>query len=161
MRRRLAQFSAFALLLPGCTALRSPLDDDTDDAVDMLEHPRRAETPSLFGPGSERLMAGKFPVVHFNDGGTEIPASEKRKIQTVSRWLTGNPERVLIAAGARAQSPEYARQISDERARNVRNALISAGVPASKIQTVSFGEDAAAITGGGVSFALIGTGEAP
>jgi len=79
----------------------------------------------------------------------------------VARWLMGNPERVLIAAGARALSPEYARQVSDQRARNVRKALISAGVPASKIQTVSFGEDAAAITGGGVSFALIGTGEKP
>ncbi len=157
---RLTLFSAFAFLLPGCAALRGPLDDDTDDAVDMLEHPRRVETPSLFGAGSERIMSGKFPVIRFDDGRAEVSASEKRKIQTVARWLTGNPERVLIAAGAKAVSLEYARHISDERARNVREVLISAGVPASKIHTVSFGEDAAAITGGGVSFALIGTGEA-
>lgn len=146
-------------MLSGCAALRGPLEDDTDDAVDMQEHPRRAETPSLFGPGSERIMAGKFPVIRFVGGGAVIPASENAKIQSVARWLTGNPERVLIAAGAKGLSPEYARQLSDQRAQSVRKALVSAGVPASKIQTVSFGEDAPAITGGGVSFSLIGTGE--
>ena len=155
---RLTVLSTAALVLSGCAALRGPLSDDTDDAVDMLEHPRRAETPSLFGPGSERIMAGTFPVIRFDDG-TKIPASENGKVQSVARWLMGNPERVLIASGAKAASPEYARQLSDQRAQSVRKALISAGVPASKIQTVSFGEDAPGITGGGVSFSLIGTGE--
>ncbi len=156
---RLLIVSTAALLITGCASLRGPLEDDTDDAVDMLEHPRRAETPSLFGPGSERVTAGKFPVIRFNGDGTAIPSSENSKVQSVARWLTGNPERVLVAAGAKAASPEYARQLSDQRARNVRDALVSAGVPASKIQTVSFGEDAESITGGGVSFSLIGTGE--
>ena len=146
------------LILAGCAIFRGPLEDDTDDAVDMQPHPRRAETPSLFGPGSERIQAGKFPVIRF-DGGAEIPSSENAKVQSVARWLMGNPERVLIAAGAGGASPEYARQLSDQRAQNVRKALVSAGVPASKVQTVSFGADAPAITGGGVSFSLIGTGE--
>lgn len=155
---RLTLISIAGLMLTGCAVFRGPLDDDTDDAVEMQPHPRRAETPSLFGPGSERIMAGKFPVIRF-DGGSKIPASENGKVQSVARWLMGNPERVLIAAGAEAAPPEYARQLSDQRAQNVRKALVSAGVPASKIQTVSFGEDAPSITGGGVSFSLIGTGE--
>ncbi len=155
---RLTLLFIVPFVLGGCGAFRSPLQDDTDDAMEMQPHPRRAETPSLFGPGSERIMAGKFPVIRF-DGGAEISSSENAKLKSVARWLTGNPERVLIAAGAHAASPEYARQLSDQRAQNVRKALVSAGVPASKIQTVSFGEDAPAITGGGVSFSLIGTGE--
>ena len=149
----------FALLAGGCSVFHGPLDDDTDDALDMQTHPRRAETPSLSGPGSERVTSAKLPVIRFAPEGWRILASEEPKIGTVSRWLMGHPERVLITAGARAASPEYARQLSDLRAQTVRKALIAAGVPASKILTVSFGEDAPATTGSGVAFSIIGTGE--
>ena len=136
--------------------LRGPLGIDADDATEMQPHPYRTDTPSL---GSERVRAGTLPVIHFDGESWTLPAGERGKIQTVARWLTGHPERALLSAGAHASSPEYARQLSDLRAQTVRQALITAGAPASKITTVSFGEDAPAATGDGVSFSLIATGE--
>jgi len=41
----------------------------------------------------------------------------------------------------------------------VRKALVTAGVPETKILTVSFGEDAPATTGEGVAFSIVTTGE--
>jgi outer membrane protein OmpA-like peptidoglycan-associated protein len=143
-------FSFF--ILPSCSMLRGPLDPDSDDSADMQPHPRRTETPSLIGPDSVRVRSGKFPVVQFAGDDWKLPSGEAAKVRSVAQWLTGNPERVLIAAGARAESPEYARQLSDLRAQTVRRALIAAGVPEERILTVSFGEDAPPSTGNGVSF---------
>jgi outer membrane protein OmpA-like peptidoglycan-associated protein len=163
VRRRLAAFcilhSAF-FILPSCSALRDTLDFDSDDAADMTPHPRRAEeTPSLIGPASVRVHPGKFPVVQFGAKDWKLTPAESAKVRSVARWMAGNPERVLVAAGARAESPEYARQLSDLRAQTVRRALVSAGVPDERILTVSFGEDAPPSTGGGASFSIIGTGD--
>lgn len=150
---------AVCLCTAGCSSLQGSLDDDSDDAQEMLPHPRRAEMPSLFGPGSTRLKSGKFPVIQFGGDSWTLPSSELGKIKTVAAYLNGNPERIVLAAGARGVTAEYARQLGDLRAQTVRKALIDAGVPASKILSVSFGEDAPGVTGGGVSFSLIGTGE--
>jgi outer membrane protein OmpA-like peptidoglycan-associated protein len=81
------------------------------------------------------------------------------KVNAAAKWFAGHPERVLISAGAQSLSPEYSRQLSDLRAQTVRKALISAGVPETKILTVSFGEDAPASTAGGVAFSIVTTGE--
>jgi outer membrane protein OmpA-like peptidoglycan-associated protein len=152
--------AAAVVLVSGCSVLHGPLNDESDDVLTMQPHPRRAEMPSLLGPGSERIQSSRFPVIRFAAESWRISASEEPKIRTVARWLTGHPERVLLSAGARAATPEFARQLSDLRAQTVRRALVEAGAPASKILTVSFGEDAPEFTGSGVAFSLIGTGEA-
>lgn len=126
----------------------------------MEPHPRRSETPSLIGPGSVRVHPGQFPAVQFGDDDWKLTPPETAKVRGVAQWMAGNPQRVLLAAGARAESPEYARQLSDLRAQTVRRALVSAGVPDERILTVSFGEDAPASTGTGVSFSIIGTADA-
>jgi len=152
--RRVLAAGFLLLLLPACSVLQGPLDDDTDDFGDMEPHPWRTEMPSLVGPDSSRVRSARFPVVKFEGDSWKLPPGEHDKIRSVAGWLTGNPERVLLVAGARAESPEYSRQLSDLRAQTVRKALLSAGVPESKILTVSFGEDAPGATDG-VSFSLI------
>ncbi len=158
-RRPLPAALAACLFTGSCSSLQGPMEDDSDDAQEMQPHPRRAEMPSLFGPGSTRLKSGKFPVIHFGHDSWNLPAPERAKVRAVATYLTGHPERIVLAAGATGISAEYARQLSDLRAQTVRKALIDAGVPASKILSVAFGEDATGVTGGGVSFSLIGTGE--
>ena len=146
---------AACCLVPSCAMLRGG-EEDQDDAIEMTQQPRRAEMPSLT---SGRVHPGKFPVVQFGGDDWKLSSSEMEKVRTVARWMAGNPERVLLAAGARAESPEYARQLSDLRAQTVRHALMDAGVPEERILTVCFGEDAPASTGNGVSFSIIGTSE--
>ncbi len=142
------------VLLPACSALHGPLDDDDEDAGEMQPHPYRTEMPSLIGPGSSRVRSAKFPAVKFGEDSWKLPPGEHQKVRSVARWMAGNPERLLLVSSARADSPEYSRQLSDVRAQTVREALVGAGVPESRILTVSFGEDA---PGGvdGVSFSFI------
>lgn len=148
-----------ALALTGCKSTSASLEDDSDDAIEMQTHPRRTEMPSLFDTSSNRLKSGRFPVIKFSGDSWDLERDEAAKVKSVAAYLRGNPERVVIAAGAAALTGEYARLVSDMRAQSVRTALIDDGVPASKIISVSFGDDAPAVTGGGVSFSLIGTGE--
>lgn len=150
---------ATALFAAGCSMLKNPLGGDSDETADMQSQPIRQETPSLFGPGSERIQSGSFPVIRFDGDNWQIPASEQSKVASVARWLRGHPERVLISSGAQSLSPEYSRQLSDLRAQTVRRALISAGVAETRLLTVSFGEDAPAATGQGVAFSIVATGE--
>lgn len=147
-------------LLTGCSVFQGAPGDETDDSAEMLEHPRRTEIPSLFGPGSERLRGGQFPPVKFSGNEWQISKEEMAKLRTAARWLKGNPHRVLLTAGASgAESAEYARQLSDLRAQSVRQALIGEGVPAERILTASYGADIPSISADGVSFAVIRTGE--
>jgi outer membrane protein OmpA-like peptidoglycan-associated protein len=155
---RLLLPAATALILAGCGMLKGPLGDD-DEAVESKTQQKRPETPSLLGPGKERVKSGSFPVIHFDGDNWKIPASEQAKVASVARWFAGHSERVLISSGAQSLSPEYSRQLSDLRAQTVRKALITAGVPETKILTVSFGEDAPESTGGGVAFSIVTTGE--
>jgi len=59
----------------------------------------------------------------------------------------------LIIAGFTDErgTPDYNRGLGERRAQAVREALIRAGVDAEKIQTVSFGAEMPAATGGGES----------
>ncbi len=150
---------AAAILLAGCGLLKGPLGDESDDLSGTQTQPMRQETPSLLGPGSERVQSGNFPVIHFDGDNWKVPASEQSKVKSIAKWFAGHPERVLISAGAQSLSPEYSRQLSDLRAQTVRKALIAAGVPETRILTVSFGEDSPAVTGGGVAFSIVRTGE--
>jgi outer membrane protein OmpA-like peptidoglycan-associated protein len=138
---------------------KSSPGDEADEPSDMEAQPMRQETPSLLGPGSERVQSGNFPVIRFDGDNWKVPASEQSKVTAIAKWFAGHPERVLISAGAQSLSPEYSRQLSDLRAQTVRKALIAAGVPETRILTVSFGEDAPAVTGGGVAFSIVRTGE--
>ena len=149
-----------AALLTGCSVFQGDLGDDSDDTAEMLEHPRRTEITSLFGPGSERLRGCQFPPVNFSGNEWQISKEEMAKLKTAARWLKGNPHRVLLTAGASAaESAEYARQLSDQRAQSVRQALIIEGVPAERILTASYGADIPSVSAEGVSFAIIRTGE--
>lgn len=158
--KRLHFLLSAAALLTGCSLFQGDMGDEADDTVEMLEHPRRREIPSLFGPGSERLRGGHFPPVKFSGNGWQISKEETVKLKTTARWLKGNPHRVLLTAGASgSESAEYARQLSDLRAQSVRQTLIGEGVAAERILTASYGADIPSVSFEGVSFAIIRTGE--
>src|SRR5687768_10078622 len=86
--------AGLALLASGCATFRGSPDDYTDDAMEMQPNPRRTETPSLLGPGSERVTTGTLPVIRFAPESWRIMPSEESKILTVAQWFTGHPERV-------------------------------------------------------------------
>jgi peptidoglycan-associated lipoprotein len=85
----------------------------------------------------------KQDMVHFEFDKYNVRPSELPKVQAVANYLKGQPsDRVLIEGHCDERgTPEYNRALGERRALSVREVLISQGISADHIQTVSFGED--------------------
>jgi peptidoglycan-associated lipoprotein len=125
----------------------------------MAGTPRRAELPAYAGPGSGRVERGKMEGIDFGDVTWAIPDSEKDKVKAVATYMKVSAERVILAGGADVGSAEYARQLGQQRALAVKEALIHHGIPANRIITVSYGTDLPGKGGDRVEFGFIRTGE--
>lgn len=91
---------------------------------------------------AEGSSSGSVEVVHFPFDGTELDRQARRKLSSLANYIDENsPENVLVkgytdSAGSRA----YNRQLSRERAQEVRNFLIEQGVDRSIISMRGLGE---------------------
>lgn len=79
--------------------------------------------------------------VRFQSGRTELGADAKAALDSLATRLLANEERVRLAAfsGAPGDMSSEARRLSLERAIAVRAYLVSKGVPASRVDLLSFG----------------------
>lgn len=143
----------------GCASMHGPLEDEDPESSQMGGTPRRAELPAYSGPGSARVERGKMEGIFFGDVTWEIPESEMDKIKAVATYMKVSAERVILAGGAEVTNAEYARQLGQQRAIAVKNALIRDGIPANKIITASYGLDLPGKGGDRVEFGFIRTGE--
>jgi peptidoglycan-associated lipoprotein len=88
--------------------------------------------------------------VQFAYDSTEVSAGEKAKIQEVASAMKSAPGNLIVAGFTDDRgTDEYNRGLGERRAQSVRQALINDGVPAGKIQTVSFGKEMPADPGSG------------
>jgi len=78
----------------------------------------------------------------FDFNKADLPASELSKVAEVAVYMKQNPSlRIGIDGSMNPRSTDpYNQDLSDRRISAVRDALIRAGVPASKIQTGTFGD---------------------
>lgn len=154
------------LLLPvmalGCTScagLGAGGDEDADGedgAAAAGEAPRRATLPSYTSAGVAR---GRLEGIEFGDTVWKVPAGQKSRVKEVATYLKVRAERVIVAGGADVTSAEYARQLGQQRALAVKEALIREGIPANRIVTVSYGLDLPGKGGDRVEFGVVPTGE--
>ena len=87
--------------------------------------------------------------VHFDYDSSVIKSEEKSKLSTVADYIKAHPMDALEIEGhcdARG-TEEYNRSLGERRALALREELILLGVEASRIDTVSYGEDRPAATG--------------
>jgi peptidoglycan-associated lipoprotein len=81
-----------------------------------------------------------------------VSGSEQGKVQQVAEFMQSAGNSVIIAGFTDERgTPEYNRGLGERRAQAVREALIRAGAPGGKIQTVSFGAEMPADNGSGES----------
>ena len=80
----------------------------------------------------------------------QVSGAEQPKIQQVAAAMKASPGNVIVAGFTDDRgTDEYNRGLGERRAQAVRQALINDGVPAGKIQTVSFGKEMPADPGSG------------
>jgi len=117
------------------------------DYVTGTPLPDRIDGASFLG---ENVMRGQFSPIYFDYDSFSVPSGELAKISQVASAMQ-QMNNTLIVAGFTDErgTEEYNRALGEKRAQAVREELISAGVPAGRIQTVSFGEELPADPGSG------------
>ncbi len=109
------------------------------DFVNGSPLPERQEGVSFLSSNVDR---NKFAPVYFGFDSFAVGGGEQGKIQQVAEFMRGNGNSVIIAGFTDERgTPEYNRGLGERRAQAVREALIRAGAPGGKIQTVSFGAE--------------------
>lgn len=128
------------LALPACKKKTSDQFAGIDgDFVTGTPLPDRVEGASFFSNNVER---GQFPPIYFAFDSYVVEPGESFKIQDVAAAMRGRPNMLIVAGFTDERgTEEYNRGLGERRALAVREALISAGLRADRIQTVSFGEE--------------------
>lgn len=109
----------------------------------------RIEGSNFFG---ESVARGQFSPVYFAYDSIEVSSAEKPKIEQVATAMKSSRGDLIVAGFTDDRgTEEYNRGLGERRAQAARQALIEAGVPAGRIQTVSFGKEMPADPGSGES----------
>lgn len=117
------------------------------DYVTGTPLPDRVDGANFFGGNVNR---SQFEPVYFGYDSFSVSDSELLKLETVASSLKGRKNDLIIAGFTDDRgTEEYNRGLGERRAQAVRESLISMGVGADRIQTVSFGEEMPADPGSG------------
>lgn len=88
--------------------------------------------------------------VYFAFDKSNLDASSQAVLDAYAEWLNSNSDSVTIEGNCDERgSREYNLALGQRRADSVRSYLVSRGVSASRIDTVSFGEEKPVCTGSG------------
>lgn len=144
----LALVVTLGLSLSACNKKKGDLYAGVDgDYVTGTPLGDRVEGANFFGSSVTR---GKFPPVQFAYDSYEVSSDELPNIRLVAVDMKASPGNLIIAGFTDDRgTDEYNRGLGERRAQSVRQALINDGVPAGKIQTVSFGKEMPADPGSG------------
>lgn len=102
------------------------------------------KTPMNMNPtGSDSGTIEGLQTVHFDYDKSTISAAEKAKLQGNIAWMKKNSSAKMLVEGHCDQrgSTEYNLSLGERRANTVKQMLVSQGISASRITTVSFGKE--------------------
>lgn len=106
-----------------------------------------APTSTAAGPGTqahfEDLVGASNTVVYFDTDRFNIDSQDAAKLQTQAQYL-GQYSQVRITIEGHADergTREYNLALGERRANSAKNYLVSLGIPANRITTVSYGKE--------------------
>jgi peptidoglycan-associated lipoprotein len=144
----LALVLAVGLGLSACNKKKGDIYAGVDgDYVTGTPLGDRFEGANFFGNSVTR---GQFAPVQFAYDSCEVSSEEQSKVQQVATAMKASSGKLIIAGFTDDRgTEEYNRGLGERRALAVRQALIGDGIPADRVQTVSFGKEMPADSGSG------------
>jgi len=142
MKKILATLLAFALI---SSCAEKNMDDDDVEVIDGM----RADGTIV--PGSQAdLHYNVGDTIYFDFDSSSLNSESKVLAKQQVEWVTHNDRAVIIEGhcderGAR----DYNIGLGERRANSVKNYMISLGIDADKIDTVSYGKERPAVVGTG------------
>lgn len=142
---------AAAILLAGTAALAAcskkapeelpppPVETSTQTPVD--------QTPMGGGVGTQQHFAeavgAQNTVVYFDTDQFNIDSDDASRLQTQAQYFAQYPQVTFTIEGHADErgTRDYNLALGERRANSAKNYLVSLGIPASRIQTVSYGKE--------------------
>jgi peptidoglycan-associated lipoprotein len=99
--------------------------------------------PPAAGPTDEDLFGQNVKDVYFDYDKSDLRADQQAAVQADAQFLSQHPGISFTIEGHCDErgSTEYNLALGDQRASSVKNALVAAGVSASRIKTISYGKE--------------------
>jgi peptidoglycan-associated lipoprotein len=145
MRSRMFSLLAAVALLAAC-------ESAPDTAATTTGGQMAAPTTPTTGirPGSQQdLVANVGDRVFFDFDRSDIKAEGRTVIERQANWLKQYPNVTVTVEGHCDErgTREYNLALGERRATAVKNALVALGVPANRVQTISYGKERPAVVG--------------
>ena len=150
MKKSIVFAAGLCVVLLAASCKTKPKDEYAGidgDYVSGVPLPDRADGSSYLGGN---VSKGQFQPVQFGFDSFEVSGAEMGKVQAVADFMRSGKGDVIIAGFTDDRgTEEYNRGLGERRALAVREKLISLGIGAGRVQTVSFGEEMPVDSGGG------------
>jgi peptidoglycan-associated lipoprotein len=122
------------------------------DAAPPAGEWEQAETAAQTFLSAEEINAGNYlRKIYFDTDRSDIRADQRATLQANAAWLRDHPDvRILVEGHCDERNTrEYNLALGDRRAQATKDYLISLGIPQSRIETISYGEERPAVVGEG------------
>jgi peptidoglycan-associated lipoprotein len=149
--KKLVLSIAILSLVTGCSLFRKKTDENANAGGAVATETTSGggtetidKTPMNMNPtGSDSGTIEGLQTVHFDYDKATVPAAEKAKLQGNVAWMKKNASAKMLVEGHCDQrgSTEYNLSLGERRANAVKQMLVSQGISASRITTVSFGKE--------------------
>ena len=142
----LALFAAASTLALGACSKKPP-EQLPPAPVETGMTPTDTATDAMAGPGTQDHFATTVgavnTVVYFDTDQYDIDAEDSAKLQTQARYFAQYPNVNFTVEGHADErgTREYNLALGERRANAAKNYLVSLGIPASRIRTVSYGKE--------------------
>lgn len=144
-----------ALVASGCASKDVTVPDDSkkgkgigskerDGKDDVVKIDRdRIREGALSEDQIRSQMASLFKDIHFAYNRHDVAEDEKANLRKIADWLLKNSHVSVLIEGHCDErgSNEYNLALGDQRAQSTKSYLVSLGVPASRLETISFGKE--------------------
>lgn len=145
MLQRLMIFTALVFALSACKSTETTDTPQTEPTVaaPTTEAPKVESTPMDFAGGSDSGKIAGLQTVNFEFDKSSLSANAKKKIKSNADWMKANANtKVQIEGHCDARgSIEYNVALGERRANAVKSYMVSLGIPADRLSTISYGKE--------------------
>jgi len=119
--------------------------EKTPEKVTEQKVPSEVESIEAKGEAEKALeeKEGMFKDIYFDFDKYDVQDTYKPELKSIAAWMTKNSGAKMSIEGHCDErgTNEYNLALGDRRAKAVKDFLVSLGVPSSRIETISYGEE--------------------
>ncbi|MBD3161828.1 MAG: peptidoglycan-associated lipoprotein Pal [Candidatus Eisenbacteria bacterium] len=130
------------VVAPGCSKKPKPPTDVTQQETPPPEPPSEPEAPETDEPADRDPMT-EIEDVFFDYDRYNLREDARRTLEQNAQILSNNPDLMLTLEGHCDErgTVEYNLALGERRAQSVKDYLVQFGIDASRLRTISYGEE--------------------